>query len=102
MRAVATALVLVGTLSLGSGVAQAQQGDDCREVVRASATAQGAAVLAKFRGRQRAISRWRVKVTERYGDGFRTWLKAHQRTVDCNASETRTTCTAEAFPCRKF
>jgi hypothetical protein len=82
--------------------ALAQQGDDCREVVRATASVTGTSVVAKVRGREKAIGRWRERVTARYGAGFRTWLKVHDRTVNCNAGGERTTCRAEAFPCRKF
>src|SRR5258708_6936486 len=102
MRVLFAAVVVVGFIGLGGGAANAQQGDDCREVVRAYASAPGTGAIAKVRARERAIGAWRQRVSARYGGRFTTWLKAHDRTVDCNPSSTRTTCTAEAFPCRKF
>ena len=78
MRAVVTGLMLACFAGLGSFAASAQQGDDCREVVRAIASVSGTSIIAKIRGRERAIGRWREKVTARYGNGFRTWLKAHR------------------------
>ena len=102
MRAIVTAVAIVGIVGLGPISARAQQGDDCREVVRAMASVSGSSIIAKVRARERAIGRWRDKVSARYGNGFRTWLKAHQRTVNCNAAGSRTICRAEGFPCRKF
>ena len=102
MRAVVTGLMLACFAGLGSSGASAQQGDDCREVVRAIASVRGTGIVAKVRGRERAIGRWRDKVSARYGNGFRTWLKAHQRSVNCDAAGSRTMCRAEGFPCRKF
>ena len=102
MRAVVSALTVVAVVGIGCLPARAQQGDDCREVVRAIASVSGTSIVAKVRGRERAIGRWRDKVAARYGSGFRTWLKAHQRSVNCNAAGSRTMCRAEAFPCRKF
>jgi hypothetical protein len=102
MRVVVTTVAIVGIVCLGFISASAQQGDDCREVVRAIASVSGTSIVAKVRGRERAIGRWRDKVSARYGNGFRTWLKAHQRTVNCNAAGSRTMCRAEGFPCRKF
>ena len=102
MRTVVTALTLVGFVGFGSLAASAQQGDDCREAVRAIASVSGTGIVAKVRGRERAIGRWRDKVSARYGNGFRTWLKAHQRSVNCNAAGSRTMCRAEGFPCRKW
>jgi hypothetical protein len=81
---------------------RAQQGDDCREVVRATASVAGTSVVAKVRAREKALGQWKERVSERYGSGFRTWLKAHDKTVNCNTGAESTTCTAEGFPCRKF
>jgi hypothetical protein len=102
MRNVGIALTLVCVVGFGSSAASAQQGDDCREVVRSIASVRGTSIVAKVRGRERAIGRWRDKVSARYGNGFRTWLKAHQRSVNCDAAGSRTMCRAEGFPCRKF
>ena len=102
MRALVAAVAVVGVIGLGSGGANAQQGDDCREVVRASARVPGTGPIAKVRARERAISAWRQGVAARYGGRFTTWLKAHDRTVGCDPMGTRTRCTAEAFPCRKW
>jgi hypothetical protein len=76
MRAVVT-LTVVAIVGLGCMPASAQKGDDCREVVRATARVPGTSVIAKVRGREKAIGRWRERVTARYGAAFRTWLKAH-------------------------
>jgi hypothetical protein len=92
---------VIGLLLFGSG-AFAQQSDDCHAVVRAVASVSGTSVIAKLRAREAAISRWRHKVSERDGAGFTTWLKAHDRTVDCTTGTERTACTVEGFPCKKF
>jgi len=102
MRVWIGAVAIAGLVVLGGSAANAQQGDDCREVVRASASVPGTGPIAKVRARERAISSWRQRVAARHGGRFTTWLKAHQRTVDCNPMGTRTRCTAEAFPCRKW
>lgn len=102
VRALISAVAIVGAVLVGPSVAHAQQGDDCREVVKASASAPGTGPIGKLRARERAISAWRQRVAARYGGRFTTWLKAHQRSVDCNPIGDRTRCTAEAFPCRKW
>jgi hypothetical protein len=102
VRALISAVAIVGAVVIGPSIASAQQGDACREVVRASASAPGTGAVGKLRARERAIRVWRQKVASRYGGGFTTWLKAHQRSVDCNPSGDRTHCTVEAFPCRKW
>ena len=101
-KALIGAVLVAGLVGVGGDMASAQQGDDCREVVRASASAPGTGPIAKVRARERAISAWRQRVAVRYGGRFTTWLKAHQRSVECNPFEVRTRCTAEAFPCRKW
>jgi len=97
-------MVSVGFIALCAfaPAASAQQGDDCRAVVRATSAVSGTGVIAKLRARESAISRWRQKATARDGAGFRIWLKAHDRTVNCNVGTTRTSCTVEGFPCKKF
>lgn len=102
MRAIVVAIAVVGVIGMGSGVANAQKGDDCREAVRASASAPGTGPIAKVRARERAIGAWRERVAARYGGRFTTWLKAHDKTVGCDPSSSRTRCTAEAFPCKKW
>jgi hypothetical protein len=102
MRVLRGAVVITGLLVVGGDTASAQQGDDCREVVRASASAPSTGPIAKIRARERAISAWRQRVAARYGGRFTTWLKAHDRSVGCDPLGSRTRCTAEAFPCRKW
>lgn len=82
--------------------ARAKESDNCRDVVRATASVEGTSVVAKVRAREKAIGVWREKVINRYGEGFKTWLKAHDRSVNCEAGSTRMSCTAEGFPCQKF
>jgi hypothetical protein len=81
---------------------QAKESDNCRDVVRATASVEGTSLVAKVRARENAIGEWREKVTNRYGQEFKTWLKSHDRNVSCEKGESRTTCTAEGFPCQKF
>ena len=94
--------VMVISLSLTGTSVRAQQGDDCREAVRATASVAGTSVVAKLRAREMALGQWKERVSERYGSGFRTWLKAHEKTVNCNTRTESTMCTAEAFSCRNF
>jgi len=102
MRVLVAAVAVVAFVAFAGSVANAQRGDDCREVVRASASAPGTGPIAKVRARERAIGAWRDRVAARYGGRFTTWLKAHDRSVGCDPLGTRTRCTAEAFPCRKW
>jgi hypothetical protein len=102
MRVIVGAVAVVAFVAFGGSIANAQKGDDCREVVRASASAPGTGPIAKVRARERAISAWRDRVAARYGGRFTTWLKAHDRSVGCDPLGSRTRCTAEAFPCRKW
>ena len=102
MRVLVATITVVACIGLGGRAVDARQGDDCREVVRATASVSGTSVFAKVRAREKALGQWRERVSERYGSGFYTWLKAHDKTVNCNASSERTTCTAEAFPCGHF
>jgi hypothetical protein len=88
-------------LAFGSSV-HAQQSDDCHAVVRAVTSVSGTSIIAKLRAREAAIGRWRHKVSERDGAGFTTWLKAHDRTVNCTTGTERTACTVEGFPCKRF
>jgi len=102
VRALISAVAIIGAVVVSPSIASAQQGDDCREVVKASASAPGTGPVGKLRARERAISAWRQRAAARYGGRFTTWLKAHQRSVDCNPAGDRTHCTVEAFPCRKW
>jgi hypothetical protein len=102
MRVLIGAVAVAGLVVVGANTASAQRGDDCREVLRASASAPGTGPIAKVRARERAISAWRDRVGARYGARFTTWLKAHDRSVGCDPLGSRTRCTAEAFPCRKW
>ena len=102
VRALISAVAIIGAVVVLPSIASAQQGDDCREVVKASASAPGTGPVGKLRARERAISAWRQRAAARYGGRFTTWLKAHQRSVDCNPAGDRTRCTVEAFPCRKW
>jgi len=102
MRVIVGAVAVVAFVAFAGSIANAQKGDDCREVVRASASAPGTGPIAKVRARERAISAWRQRVAARFSGRFTTWLKAHDRSVGCDPLGSRTRCTAEAFPCRKW
>jgi hypothetical protein len=101
------AIAFIGSLAL-TGItvinspAHAKESDNCRDVVRATASVEGTSLVAKVRAREKAIGEWREKVVSRYGEDFKTWLKSHDRNVNCEKGDTRTTCTAEGFPCQKF
>jgi hypothetical protein len=98
----AVAAVGVAAVALPISSAQAAESDDCREVVRATASVDGTSVVAKVRAREKAIGEWREKVSASYGASFRTWLKSHDRTVNCEVGADKTSCTVEGFPCKKF
>jgi hypothetical protein len=107
MKSLVAALVVGVTLvaaqaTLPMSSAQAAESDDCREVVRATASVDGTSVVAKVRAREKAIGVWRDKVSDRYGASFRTWLKSHDRTVNCKVGADKTSCTVEGFPCKKL
>ena len=107
MKSLVAALVVAATfgmeqVALPMSSAKAAESDDCREVVRATASVDGTSVVAKVRAREKAIGEWREKVSARYGVSFKTWLKSHDRTVNCEVGSDKTSCTVEGFPCKKL
>lgn len=102
MRMIGATVVVFGLVDLGGSAAIAHRGEDCREIVRGAASVSGTSVIAKVRAREKALWLWRDRVSERYGNGFGVWLKAHDKTVTCKTGSDRTVCTAEALPCRQF